>query len=130
MSSPEWYPLASPKGEVIPFDVGFPYGLVIANIALTVGAAISLPADSLLAVLFATCGCVVSFDDATPVASLTLSTFAPLQVFVPKDGTLSIQIPALKFSVISSDGASTGKLYVTLFRPYQSLGKDLLTRRM
>ena len=130
MADADNYPQSSPAGDAIPFDIGYPYGLIIAPIAVAAGAPIELPADAVLAVLCATCACVVSFGDLTPSASVSEGVFLEDTAYIPAGGTLSIQVPKLFLSFISADGSSTGKVYVSLFRAWQSLGKDLLGSNM
>ncbi len=128
----ENYPLSSPKGDSIPFDIGFPYGLFTVPLGLVASDPYQLPEDATIAVLHASCDCIICFGstDPAPSADLTEGAFFEHHTFVPAGGILSIQVPDQYFSVISSDGVSTGKLRLSLFKPWQSIGKDLLTRKM
>lgn len=129
-STDKRYPQSAPDGTPIPFDIGYLSGLMIESIAVAASSAVSLPAAAVIAVIYATCECVVLFGDGSPSAALTEGAFLTSAVFVPKNGLVSIQIPALKFSCISADGASTGKLYITVFERWEGLSQDLLGRRM
>lgn len=126
VASAERYPLSSPREDSIPFDVGFPYGLMNVAIGVAASAPLSLPPDAVLAVLYASCDCIISFGPLAPSALTTEGVFLEESVFVPAGGMLTIQVPDLFFSCISADGVTTGKLRVCLFKPWQGMGKELL----
>ena len=129
-STDKRYPLSAPDGSSIPFDLGYPSGLVIISVAVAASAALELPVDANLATFFSSCDCVVSFGDASPSAVLTEGVFSSLHIHIPANSSVALQIPAQFISVISADGVTEGKLYISVFEPWEGLGKDLLGRFM
>ena len=120
----KFYPLADPRGNSIPFDVGDPSGLAILNIGVAASAALDLSgATDLLATLFATVDTIVSYGTSDPVT--TAGSLLPDQSFIPANSSLVVLLPATSLKCISADGVSTGKLYINLYNKWQALGKDI-----
>lgn len=123
------YPLSSPDGQPIPFDVGHPNGLFIVTVAVAASAEKTLPDTWELVTLLATVDTIVGFGAAV---ALTLAEDVEKvdHVFVPAGVPTSIKVPAVKFKTISADGVSVGKIYMQKFRRWQALTTESLQSRI
>jgi len=61
------YPLSSPDGQAIPYEVIRPIGLIRQDFTDTPSAAVTIPAAAELLSLFANATCVVTFNAASAV---------------------------------------------------------------
>lgn len=122
------YPQSSPDGTPIPFDIGLPYGIFIAPIAVAASSEYALPTDvDLVAVMEATCSAVISYDGLAP--SITEGALLSPASIVSAGASVSVYIPkGTTFQTKSLDGSSTGKLYISLFTPWEGLTKAVLGR--
>lgn len=123
------YPLATPSGDSIPYDVGDPDALWISDFTAAASAEKELPATWLdsICVLYASEACVVGFVD-TLTLNLNVDTEKTKHLLLPKETPTSIKIPNRKFKMIGVSAA--GKLYIQKFRRWQALTTETLQTRL
>lgn len=98
-STTQRYPLSTPDGISIPFDVIRPSGYMSVNTALTVSGQIAIPAGCEIISFTASEDCIVRFGaNATIPSSGSILADA---VHIPKDMRITVAPVAAYFTVIS-----------------------------
>lgn len=98
-STSQRYPLSTPDGISIPFDVIRPSGYLYVNTALTVSGQIPVPAGNEIISFSASEDCIIKFGgNASIPVSGTLLTDA---VYIPKDMRITVAPTAEYFTVIA-----------------------------
>lgn len=116
----ELYPLTTPGGQAIPFDVFRPFGLIIADIDASVTPDIVIPAGAELLLVIATQPCIVRFGEtnaAIPAEGThdADSFFLPADTFVILDPNEAAELTAIGIS------ATAGKLYINTTKKWKDL---------
>jgi len=98
-STTQRYPLSTPDGISIPFDVIRPSGYMAVNTALTVSGQIAIPAGCEIISFTATEDCIVRFgaNAAIPSTGVVLTD----AVHIPRDMRITVAPVAEFFTVIS-----------------------------
>lgn len=116
-SKSQRYPLSTPDGIAIPFDVIRPYAFIRKTTALAVSAVVNIP-DAIEIISFAaTEDCIVCFGGTAivaPDATIQLNT-----VFIQKGTRVTVAPTANTFTVIATEAA--GFLYCQLIDKWAGL---------
>jgi hypothetical protein len=124
-STTQRYPLSTPDGIAIPFDVIRPYAFIRKAVDLTVSAEVNIP-DSIEIISFAaTQDCLVCFG-----GNATIGADGALQlnhVFIQKNTRVTVAPTANKFTVIAYDAA--GYLYCQLIDKWAGLALETQYRK-
>lgn len=117
------YPQSARDGQAFPFDIGNPYGTMIAATTTTSGGtAIALPAEGLTLSILSTVRAVMSYGGED--VDLTVNLFVEDQILLPKLTLVQafVRGSSIKFKSISA----TGVIYIQAWRPWQSGGVEQL----
>lgn len=115
------YPLTTPGGDAIPYDVFRPFGLLPVAITDAVSADIAIPAGAELFVVLATTPCVLRFgeDNASVPSSGTHQLDA---MYIPADVHMVIDVnEASEFTIIGTTVAATGTLWINTTKTWKDL---------
>ncbi len=125
------FPNATPDGDVLPFSVGDPFGLVTQTIGIIASDLITLPEIAIqkyIAVFLASgTRCIISFRDTDPTPDP--GVFSEDQMLIARGCAHAILLPDNKIKCISADGSSTGVLSIQLYRPWKNVGVSSLQQR-
>ncbi len=116
----ELYPLTTPAGVAIPYDVFRPFGLIIADIDASVTPDIAIPVGAELLVCISTQPCVIRFGETNAEISSegTHQADAFLLVadmYVVLDPNEATELTAIGLS------ATAGKLYINTAKKWKDL---------
>lgn len=112
------YPLSTPDGKQIPYDLGEPTGLWITAFVAAASAEKTLPSGWEIVVLFANADCVVAFGEDVTL-NLNVDEEKVNHQYVPAFTPISIKLPSLKFKTIRV--SEDGTLYIQKYRKWQGL---------
>lgn len=124
----ELYPLSTPGGNPIPYDVFRPYGLINVAVTDSVSAAIVIPSNVELLVLFCDISVVIRFDGA---ASIGISgVFNTDTFFMPASTIWTVDHNAAEdLSVIAAVPAETGTLRINCVKKWKDVQKRAISDR-
>ena len=123
------YPLSTPGGASIPFDLGEPIGLFPIDFTdVDAEATLPDPDDGYdVAVLLSNEDVILRIGGAVTTTNETLLTNA---VYVPADVPTAVKISGTAAHVMAPGSGDTGRLWIQYFRKWASLSKDVLQDRM
>lgn len=121
------YPLATPTGESIPFDIGLPEGLMLVDFVTAASGEKILPSDWEVVVFFATEYCVIAFGTGVTL-DLTRDVAKVNHAIIPKETPVSLKVPDAKFKVIR--WTTDGTLFIQKYRRWQALATEVLQKRV
>lgn len=121
------YPLATPEGKDIPFDVGDPIGLFITAFTTGASAEKTLPTGFQIGVLYSTADMVIAFGTGVTL-NLTPDVEKVDHQFVPAGTPVSIHFPASAFKTIGV--ATSGTLYIQGYRRWKALSQEVQQTRI
>lgn len=115
------YPLTTPGGEAIPYDVFRPFGLLPVAITDAVSADINVPTGAELFLVLASTPCILRFGE--PNASVPSSgTHQVDSMYIPADVHMIIDVnEAVEFTVIGTVASATGTLWINTTKTWKDL---------
>lgn len=115
----ELYPLATQDGKSIPLDVVKPLSLFSALIVEGTPTVFEVPADYVIAAIYATVDCIVRFS-ATPLPSgIVTETAYSNAIFVPANILCNLVVTPGAASVLGVAGA--GVIYISSVQQWAAL---------
>lgn len=125
----ELYPLTTPAGDAIPFEVFRPFGLLPVAITDAVSADITIPDGAELFLVYATIACIMRFGETN--ASVPASGTHQLDsCFIPSDTHMVIDPnAAAEFTIIGTLAGATGVIYINTTKRWKDLQIETMLDR-